>query len=308
MQDNIVFKDWLSRRKISDSVIKEFNVHWGTNPTFGECIVIPISDDEGNFYFNKYRRNPLQKDITPKYIYDKGGKVTLYGADKIKDSKTILITEGEMDCLVAWSHKIPAVSGTGGALSFPEEWSKYFTNKEVIICFDNDEAGGEGMAKVINIIPHAKILFLPDRTGIKDISDYVQNGGDLHSLIRTAKRFSCLQDIIDDCAERQSVWHSTYFHDAYIKNHTKPTHAPRERNNNISDKVLRAKDYSITDLIKFQKEKARCIWHTEDTPSMHYYPDTNSVYCFGCGKHGDAIDVYQQMYKCSFKEAIEKLQ
>lgn len=300
--------DWLKRRKISDQVVSEFNLHWGLNHTFGECIIIPVCDEQGNFIFNKYRRNPLH-DIKPKYIYDKGSKSALYAIHKVKDSKTILITEGEMDCLVAWSHNIPAVSGTGGAGTFLEEWSKYFIDKEVIICFDNDMAGAEGMVKVLKIVPQAKIVFIPDRPGIKDISDYVQNGGDLHSLLRTAQSLNTIEKVMEDKANRQSVWLSTFYHDAFIKEHTKVVYEPRKRDQKIKDKILKAKDYPIDSLIQFSQNKAVCLWHNEKTPSLHYYRDTNSCYCFGqCGKAFDAIDVYRKLTNCSFKEAVEKLQ
>lgn len=306
MQLNIM-KDWMQRRKISDEVISEFKIHCGSNPTFGECIVIPVCDDQGHFLFNKYRRNPTQ-DIKPKYLYDRGSKSALYGIHKAKDEKAILITEGEMDCLVAWSANIPAVSGTGGANTFLEEWGKYFIDKEVYICFDNDLAGGEGMVNALKVVPQAKIVFIPDRPGIKDISDYMQAGGDLNALLKTAKDLNTMEKVLEDRANRQSIWLSTFFHEAFVKEHNKTVYIPRERDPNIKDKVLRAKDYPIDSFITFTRNKAKCIWHNEKTESMHYYKDTNIVYCFGCGKHGDAIDVYRQVHGCSFKEAIEKLQ
>ena len=93
------------------------------------------------------------QDDKPKYIYDKGSKISLYGWWKAKTEKSILITEGEMDSLVAWSANIPAVSSTGGASSFQSEWAELFKDKDVTICFDNDSAGGVGMVKTLKIIP-----------------------------------------------------------------------------------------------------------------------------------------------------------
>ncbi len=308
MQDNkMFFKDWLYRRKISDSIISEFNVHWGSNPILGECIVIPVNDVDGNFSFNKYRRNPLQQ-TTPKYLYDKGAKTALYGADRIQNSKTVLITEGEMDCLVAWSHNIPAVSGTGGAMTFLPEWIDILKDKEIVICFDNDEAGGAGMVRVLQSLPQAKVLFIPDRPNIKDISDYVTNGGDLQELLRTAIHFGSVQDVIDNRSERLALWKSVCFHDAYLKEHIKPTYVAQPRSNKGDGEIQRAKSYPIDQLIDFKKNKACCPFHNEKTPSLHYYRENNSVYCFGCAKYGDAIDVYRQLHNCSFKQAIKALQ
>jgi DNA primase len=312
MQENI-YKSFLNNRKISDEVISDFNLRVGENPTIGECLVIPVTDSEGNFLFNKYRRNPSSDD-KPKYLYDKGGRVCLYGLNQaIKaGAKTILITEGELDTLVGWSHNLPSVSSTGGAMSFQEEWQEFFKDKETIICFDNDAPGGEGMAKTLDLIPHAKLLFLPDRPGIKDISDYVTSGGDLNALIKTAVRLNSLEQIIEHRAERLSTWHSTYFHDAYIKTHTKPVFikSTRERDPDVKDKIARAKTFPISDLISFDKSgMTNCLWHKEKHGSLKLYRETNTVYCFGqCGKVHDVIDVYMKLNNCSFIDAVKKLQ
>lgn len=50
---------------------------------------------------------------------------------------------------------------------------------------------------------------------------------------------------------------------------------------------------------------ARCVFHEDRTPSMVLYPD--GYHCFGCGAHGDAIDLYRHMRKASPFEAAEKL-
>ncbi len=306
MQSNIL-KDFLNRRKITTSVITDFSVVWGENKILGECIVIPVFDEQGVFSFNKYRRNPLV-DLKPKYLYDQGGKLTLYGFYKLATvyhKMPVIITEGEMDCLVCWSANLPAVSSTGGAMAFNQEMAELLKNYETIICFDNDEAGGKGMAKLLDLIPTAKLLFLPDRPGIKDISDYVANGGDLHKILKSTKGFTGLDQVIEDRANRVALWQSTHFHDAYIKNHTEAPRESWEPSQREGDQLARAKQFPITSLIPFNRvHKAPCLWHHEDTPSMHYYPKNNKVHCFGCGKSADAVDVYMQINNCSFLEAI----
>lgn len=307
MQLNKVFSDWLHARKITDAVIEMFELR-----VENDRLVIPVLNSHGIFLFNKYRRSPLS-DEGPKYTYDKGGKLALYGADKIADKKTVLWCEGELDALVAWSVNIPAVSGTGGAMSISPQWIELFgnTNIETIICFDNDPAGGEGMVKALELVPWAKVLFLPDKPGVKDISDYVAHGGNLNELVKSARTFSGVDDVLADKAERESKWMSVHFHTAYVKYHTKPApKARKERDPAIKDRVLRAKAYPIDELLQFNHSgSARCLFHNETEASLHYYKDQNKTWCFGgCGRGYDAIDIYQKLHNVSFMEAVKALQ
>lgn len=309
MQPNMHHYHWLKRRGITDPIIEQFGLRVGDHGSMKGAIVIPIHDEKGTFLYNKYRRDPLD-DRKPKYIYDKGGSLALYGAGFAVATNTVLVTEGEMDALVAWSAHIPAVSSTGGAMSFKSDWGEFFANKETYLCFDNDEPGGAGMVKAKKIIPHAKIVFLPDAANIKDISDYVTHGGDLHALLATARVFTSDADIIEDRAARVALFKSTHFHDAWLAERD----LEREWENRpkvdrkSDDEVDRARGYPIPKLLAITADgKAKCLWHNERTPSMHYYPETNHVYCFGCGKHGDAIDVYRALNGGTFRNALKAL-
>jgi hypothetical protein len=50
-----------------------------------------------------------------------------------------------------------------------------------------------------------------------------------------------------------------------------------------------------------------CPAHNERTPSFHIYPPAR-YYCFGCHIKGDQISFVQMMEKCSFVDAVRKLQ
>lgn len=57
------------------------------------------------------------------------------------------------------------------------------------------------------------------------------------------------------------------------------------------------KQIPITNYIDFNRAGfSRCIWHNEKTASMKYDHRRNRVYCFGCNRHGDVIDVVQELY------------
>ena len=51
-----------------------------------------------------------------------------------------------------------------------------------------------------------------------------------------------------------------------------------------------------------------CPFHSGDRDaSLKIYPDTDSWYCFGCGEGGDVIDFVAKMERCSFTDALKKL-
>jgi hypothetical protein len=45
------------------------------------------------------------------------------------------------------------------------------------------------------------------------------------------------------------------------------------------------------------KPVACCPLHDEDTPSFRHYSETNTFYCFGCGKGGDVIKLHMYFYE-----------
>jgi DNA primase len=51
--------------------------------------------------------------------------------------------------------------------------------------------------------------------------------------------------------------------------------------------------------------KVRCPFHADKTPSMKVYAD--NVHCFGCGWHGDSLDIYAKANNLTLQEAIRYL-
>lgn len=303
--------DYLHRRGVSEETIEAFHIRTDSALGLENCLVLPVQAPDGTFLFNKYRRDPTD-ERKPKYLYDKGGRVTLYGADHLTDDHTtVVITEGELDALVLWSMNIAAVSSTGGAMSFQEEWVSLLEGKEVYVCLDNDDAGADGMIRIHAYLPDAKFIFIPEHAGVKDITDFVSKGGDFGGLMTTALSYADEVAIAEDMKKRASAWLPTRFHTAWIKKHQEQVQRslPNGRTFTSDDKVLNAKAYPIGNLIKFDRTgKAKCPFHKENTPSLHLYKKTNSTYCFGgCGKPYDSISIYQKLHGCSFKDAVDDL-
>ncbi len=53
--------------------------------------------------------------------------------------------------------------------------------------------------------------------------------------------------------------------------------------------------------------KALCPFHSEKTPSFTVYSDTQSYYCFGCGKGGDAITFIREIENLDYIESVRML-
>ena len=51
----------------------------------------------------------------------------------------------------------------------------------------------------------------------------------------------------------------------------------------------------------------RCPFHTEKTPSCHFYPQTQSFYCFGCGAGGDVVNFIRMIESLDYLEAVRFL-
>lgn len=50
-----------------------------------------------------------------------------------------------------------------------------------------------------------------------------------------------------------------------------------------------------------------CPFHSEKTPSLKIYPESNSYYCFGCGFGGDVISFVMHLFNLDFGSAIMRL-
>lgn len=184
--------EWLHARGITDAVITANGITWN-----GTHIVIPIKDKDGAVLFNKYRRDPFGPTDQPKYKYEAGSTAHLFNAHKLKERHSIIICEGEMDALRLESLGYIAVTSTGGAGTFKDEWVELLTGKDLYVCYDNDEAGLKGAAKLLTKLP-AKMVLVPRAEGVKDITDYLKIGGSFPILLEQAQSFPVLSDPIPE--------------------------------------------------------------------------------------------------------------
>ena len=210
----------------------------------------------------------------------------------------------------------------------------------MIICYDNDDAGHRGALNVQSILPEAKIALLPEKRGVKDITDYfmwLRDSGrtdvDVAQMFDSAVTYPMEEFEIPEkktdsrdikrVYEDRITWAykirssmgmaSTQFVDTYIKVQQQLV-ADVQRvlkrgkwKPGNEKSIPAAKATPITNYMKFDRQGfAKCLWHNEDTPSLHYILKSNKVYCFGaCQKAYDVIDVVMAQRNISFADALD---
>ncbi len=72
-------------------------------------------------------------------------------------------------------------------------------------------------------------------------------------------------------------------------------------------RIARAREFPIESIVDVgRNRKALCVWHHEEHPSMHVFPD-NHAWCFSCSRGGDAIAVAMAKDEIGFVEAVRLL-
>lgn len=165
-------------RRISESVCRSHG--YGTARHKGEVVqVADYCDEAGTVVAQKIRTADKQFSIIgdakamklwPQWRFKPGGK-------------RLLICEGELD-LLCWQSlgedRWPAVSvpngaaGAKNAIAKSIDWVESFD--EVVLCFDNDEAGKAATDAVCSILTPGKALVMRLPGGVKDICDAAKAG------------------------------------------------------------------------------------------------------------------------------------
>ena len=316
----INMQDYLKDHAITQKIIDDNGL-----VITGTKISIPIRDEKSNHVFFKHRvfNNP-----SGKYLYDKGGKVSLFNIDKIKDdTKIVQIVEGEFDAMVLQDsfdrahaelaeammdsdpYKTAAVSSTGGAGTWNEDWNVKLHGKRVAIILDSDEPGIKGAIRLYQMIRKDPLVgevtlgAINKKIGDKKIKDFCEAFGlyDLmpHEIVEYNRDWLKTIDpswLSDEKPERKmkilyknimQMQNLSGSYDEYM------IFSPfkdmmREEYYKIKDAIAKAKapkrkkavnhDHTIEEIrtvpiekfVKFNHEgKACCVFHSEKHPSMH---------------------------------------
>lgn len=190
MGNKPALKIMTEKRGLKPSTLKQHLIGYD-----GQRFVIPIFDEDGNIVnIRKYLFNARRHSDKMISAVAGHGEARLYGLETLADNDDIILTEGELDRLIALQHKLPAVTHTGGAAVFKAEWAIHFKDKNVWIAYDEDAAGDTGAIKASQVLKQVanSVHRLKWGTGIKggDTTDFfVLNGGsrdDVYALMEDA--------------------------------------------------------------------------------------------------------------------------
>jgi DNA primase len=288
-------RNYLHERGLDDDVIDRHLLGWD-----GHRITIPIFNREGDVTFFKFAKALNDPLPGPKIVASRGSYPELYGWEVLKAQPSqIIICEGEFDRLVLETHGFQAVTSTAGAWGFRSEWASEFKSiPHVYICFDRDDAGRRGALRVAWMIPHAKLIELPEDVG---------EGGDITDFF---VRLGCRREAFEKLLEQATPAPPREPDKVHNLTTTYSSISP------LGQRVQRIKQSVNIEQVVGQYVKLRpssnsltglCPFHEDHTPSLVVYPLTGTYHCYGCGKHGDVISFVKEIEHMSFIQALDTL-
>ncbi|MDP2815826.1 MAG: AAA family ATPase, partial [Rectinemataceae bacterium] len=152
------------------------------------------TDEAGKLLFQAVRFIP--KDFRQRHPDGKGGwvwnlkgvRLVPYRLPQLLKEPSVFIVEGEKDADNLGKLGLTATCNPMGAGKWHAEWSKFFEGKEVFILPDLDEPGRKHALNVgKKLFGHAlriKIVELPNQSGVKDVSDWLNHGGTKDELLK----------------------------------------------------------------------------------------------------------------------------
>ena len=182
-----------TKRGWTAAVLEKYRIGWDSKR---RRYTIPVFDADGAL-LNIRCYDPHATESKMLSWATGRGTARLFPLSALQEAReagsTIHICEGEGDTLAGLSRGLHCITGTGGAGTWrAAEWNALFKGLDVIICYDNDDAGRDGTQKILKYLPNlaksVKIVEWPDYMAEKeDLTDFFVEHGktvvDLASLI-----------------------------------------------------------------------------------------------------------------------------
>jgi len=157
-------------------------------------IVLPCFsvDQDSQVEYVDYIKIRHSENVMPKYRKLKGGRKGLFGADTVKGSDIVIVTEGEFDAMLLYQEAGDLVGVcTLGSATDRFDWGRYGRYigfvKWILIAYDLDDAGDLGAEAWKEVSGRVKRVKIPDGTG-KDITDAWKSGVNLSDWVMDVLR------------------------------------------------------------------------------------------------------------------------
>ncbi len=194
LQNSRLLSFLINVRHISLDVIKQYKI--GYDSITGRY-TIPVTDFEGRIIgLRKYKQY-----ATANKIIAYGESFLCFPFDIINKNETIVITEGELDCLALISSGIPAITLLPpAAISNIDSLAEYIKDKIIIVVYDSDSTGRRLSIDLVRKILHFndKVKRI-DLSPYKDVNDFLSNksSDELIKIIYESKYYGYTDDDVD---------------------------------------------------------------------------------------------------------------
>ena len=166
--------EWLTGRGLTPETVAAFKI--AEQARGGKTYAVFPYLRDGELVNVKYRNIAEKRDMRQ----EGGAEPCLFGWHLIDPKcRTIAIAEGEIDAMTLHQVGIPALSvnaGAGNHQWIESDWDRLERFSEILVFFDNDEAGEKGANEVMRRlgIERCKRVTLP----AKDANEYLQKGAE----------------------------------------------------------------------------------------------------------------------------------
>jgi len=177
---------WLVERGIEQRTIEAFKVKEQSRD--GKTYVVFPYLRDGELVNVKYRNPDDKRDMRQ----EGGAEPCLFGWHLVDSrARSVCIAEGEIDAMTLWQAGLPALScnaGAGNHQWIETDWERLQRFSEILIAYDDDEAGRKGAAEVASRLglERCRLVTFP----AKDANAWLQEGAcgeDFHDACKTAK-------------------------------------------------------------------------------------------------------------------------
>lgn len=178
--------EWLLSRGIEERTIAAFKI--GEQLRDGKAYAVFPYLRDGELVNAKYRNPADKRDMRQ----EAGAEPCLFGWHLIDPrQRVVAITEGEIDAMTLHQAGIPALSvnaGAGNHQWIETDWPRLERFSEILVCFDDDDAGRKGAAEVVQRLGTERCKVV--KFGAKDANQWLADGAcgeDFHAAIAEAK-------------------------------------------------------------------------------------------------------------------------